>query len=425
MSAFRTGSQGSPGRRSLLTGALRSHVVRQATAFAGGTLAANAVAIISTAIVTRHLSSSDFGNYAFAVSLLGFAALFFEFGFFVPASRLAAVREGLERRAVIGSALLLYIPVAAAYSATILLLSFRVDHWFHVDVESMLVVAAPFAVGFPFVFVLQQLAQGVDRLHVASAAAAAAQTLFVLLLALQLEVGDGFSSTAALVLRSIAFSVAGLTCAIWLRPVFSRTRDWIKQIVFETRAWGLQLYVGRVLSIGTYNMDVLMLGIWASSRSVGLYVLAGSVATVSGLPVTGMAAALFARMASAARIERRWLFAATLIGAGAVVVASFLAEPFIRVFFSSRYVDAAALVFPLAFAQFLRGITTVFNTFLSAHGRGRELRNAGIVLTGSNIVLNFALIPPYGAQGAAWASVLALAANFAAHVISYRRSYPL
>jgi Na+-driven multidrug efflux pump len=68
-------------------------------------------------------------------------------------------------------------------------------------------------------------------------------------------------------------------------------------------------------------------------------------------------------------------------------------------------------------------VTGIFNTFLSGHGRGRDLRNAGFVLTGSNIAFNFALIPPFGAAGAAWASLLALLANLIAHVVFYRRSY--
>ena len=59
--------------------------------------------------------------------------------------------------------------------------------------------------------------------------------------------------------------------------------------------------------------------------------------------------------------------------------------------------------------------------YLSAHALGRALRNAGLVLTVSNVVFNFALIPPFGAAGAAWASVLALVANLAAHVVGYRR----
>jgi len=45
------------------------------------------------------------------------------------------------------------------------------------------------------------------------------------------------------------------------------------------------------------------------------------------------------------------------------------------------------------------------------------------VLALSNVAFNFALIPRFGAQGAAWASLLALGVNFLAHVYFYRRAY--
>jgi O-antigen/teichoic acid export membrane protein len=90
--------------------------------------------------------------------------------------------------------------------------------------------------------------------------------------------------------------------------------------------------------------------------------------------------------------------------------------------FSSRYGPAAALVLPLALAQAVRGVTGVYNTYLSAQGRGRELRSANIILTASNAVLNLGLIPLFGAKGAAWASFVALVINLAAHVYYYRRA---
>jgi O-antigen/teichoic acid export membrane protein len=182
------------------------------------------------------------------------------------------------------------------------------------------------------------------------------------------------------------------------------------------------LFVGRVLSIGTYNMDVLMLGLWANPRLVGLYVLASSLTFASGLPVQAVAAALFARMTRAPGIARSWLVLATSLGAACAIGVSLLAEPAIRLFFSARYAAAAGLVPPLALAQFVRGITGIYNTFLTAHGAGVALRNAGIVLTVSNVAFNFALIPPFAAVGAAWASLFALLANLVAHIVFYRRS---
>lgn len=406
-------------------GALWSRTAREAAGFAGAGLLANVFAVIATALLTRNLVPTEFGSYAFAVSLLFFVALFFEFGVFVPAARLAAVADGRKRREVVGAALLVYLPVGAVFSVTIFVLSFWIDGWFRVDVDDALRIAAPAAVAFPFVFVLQQLAQGVDRLHVASMATALGQLLLVALLALCLGVLGGLSPSSALVLRSLALLIASIVAAVWLRPVFGAVGHWARELVGQAREWGFQVFVGRVLSTGTYNMDVLMLGLWTNSRSVGLYVLAGSLASASGLPVIGIAAALFARMAREPAILRRWLFVATVVGAVFALAAWLLAEPAIRILFSARYVAAAGLVLPLALAQVVRGVTGIFNTFLSAHGRGTALRNAGLVLATSNIAFNFALIPPFGAYGAAWASLLALVLNLMAHVFFYRRSYAL
>jgi O-antigen/teichoic acid export membrane protein len=168
-------------------------------------------------------------------------------------------------------------------------------------------------------------------------------------------------------------------------------------------------------------MDVVMIGALANSRSVGFYSLAGSVAAAAGLPVVGMSSALFASMARAPRIRRHWLLLAIGIGTLCALLASALAEPFIRLAFSPRYAPAAALVLPLALAQAVRGVTSVYNTFLSSHGHGRQLRNTSFILTGSNLIFNFALIPPYGAAGAAWASLAALIVNLVAYVVSYQR----
>ena len=404
---------------------LRSRTATQAATFTGASLVASALAVVSTALVTRNLRTTEFGSYSFAVSLMLFVALFFEFGLFLPAARLAAVAGLRDRREVIGAALLVYLPIGALFSITIFFLSFWVDRWFNVQAGDALRVTAPVAIGIPFVFVLQQLAQGVDRLHVSSLTAVLTQLLFVVLLVLWLGVGPGLSSSSALVVRTLAFLIAGLAGALWLRPVLGAVGQRALELVRQAREWGFQLFIGRVLSVGTYNMDVLMLGLWATPRWVGLYVLASSLTSVSGMPVMGFCSALFPRMARVPTIDRRWLTIASAVGLACAIGVTVLAEPVIRILFSPRYVAAAGLVLPLAVAQLVRGVTTVFNTFLSAHAQGAALRNAGLVLTLSNVAFNFALIPAYGAQGAAWASLLALVANFIAHVVSYRRSYSL
>jgi O-antigen/teichoic acid export membrane protein len=208
---------------------------------------------------------------------------------------------------------------------------------------------------------------------------------------------------------------------VWLQPVIADLSRHTRKLFVQAREYGFHIYVGRVLSIGTYNMDVLMLAALTNARAVGLYSLAGAVAAGLGLPMNAFASVLFRRMVQSERLDRRWLALSWSVGAVTVVGAAALGGVVLRAVFSGSYAAAASLLVPLTMAEAMRGTTGLYNSFLTAHARGRELRNAGLVLTISNVLLNFALIPPFGAAGAAWASVLALVANLGAHMIGYRR----
>jgi O-antigen/teichoic acid export membrane protein len=127
-------------------------------------------------------------------------------------------------------------------------------------------------------------------------------------------------------------------------------------------------------------------------------------------------------MTSATRIEGSWLAFGWGTGLAGAVAVTVLAYPLIPLILGKRYVGALALIPVLALAEAIRGVTTVYNTYLSARGIGKALRNAAIALTLSNLAFNLILIPPFGAMGAAWASVGALVVNLVAHVVSYRKS---
>ena len=405
--------------RSHLRSGTRSRAVREASIFTASNVLVGVLGIVSTAVLARNLTTREFGSYAFAVSFLAFVALLFDFGFFAPAARLAARSEPRAQREITGAALVLYAPIGLAYCIAMFGLSFRVDAWFHVSASHPLRIAALFAFALPLIPIVQQLAQGVDRLHIASISLVVLQALLVALLVIS---AGSLSPTKALVLRCLSVAGAALCAVVWLRPSFRFLRKWLTELVRETRRYGFAIYVGRILSIGTYNMDVLMLGVFTNARSVGFYTLAGSIAAAANLPVLGLSTALFAPMARARKIRRQLLVVGASLGLITALAAWALAKPFIELVFSDRYAPAAALVLPLALAQAVRGLTGFYNTFLSAQGEGRALRNAGIVLTVSNLVFNFALIPPFGAMGAAWASLFALVANLGAHVIFYRRA---
>lgn len=398
-----------------------SRVVAQTAVFASASAGASLLAAVATAILARALPTEDFGAFSFALSFLLFVALFFEFGFFVAAARTATSRNALERRGLVGASLLAYVPLGLAYSLTVFGLSYLVDGVFDVHTGSAVRSVAPLAFVYPFVLVGMLLAQGVDRLHVFSVSTLVLQFAFIALLGVVFAATGSVDVREALWARTAAVALAGGILVGWLRPRFQGSRPRLRQLAGEARSFGFRVYVGRIFGTGTYNMDVLMLAVWTSPSTVGFYSLAAALAAASGLPVSGMASALFPRMGSKASLDRKWLSAAWIVGLGCAATAWLLASPVVDAAFSGRYAPAAGLVLPLALAQALRGVTGIYNWFLTAHARGRDLQTSAFVLAGSNLLFNFALIPAFGAQGAAWASLLALAANLGAHVVFYRR----
>ncbi|MBV9819726.1 MAG: polysaccharide biosynthesis C-terminal domain-containing protein [Solirubrobacterales bacterium] len=400
---------------------LQSRDALQAAFFTATAIGGSLLNGITLVLLAHLMSVVAFGSYSFAQTFLQIGGMLFEFGLFLPVARLAT-KEVSARREIIGAALALYVPVAVGFALAVFGSSLLVDSVFSVHAGLALRVSAGFAVVYPFTTIAVFLCQGADRLHLYSASVPVGSGLLAIVLGVLIALGAHLSPPVALVIASGSMLLGYLPVAILIRPVFRNLRTHMRSFVEQARTYGFGVYVGRVLAIGTYQMDILMLGGFADAKTVGLYVLAGAIASTIATPSVGLGNALFGRMVTSNEIPRRWLLSSCAISVVGVTATWALTGPFLAVLFPRSYADASAYVIPLAIAAALRGPTSVFNSFLSAQGRGRELRNAASVLTVSNLVLNLGLIPPFGATGAAWASAVALFANLVAHVHYYKRS---
>ncbi len=400
---------------------LSSTLLRQSGLYTATNLGISLLGAVVSALLARNLTTNDFGAYSFASALLVFAAGFFEFGLFVPAGRLASTDPDSGQREIAGAAVLTYVPVGIAFSLLILGLSFVADGLFRVHAGGILRMASIVAFALPFGLLAEWLAVGTGRLHRYSLVTFGAQLLFVILVSGAFALSKPISPAGAVSLQLAAIALGWFAFVFWLRPKFSNARRRVGQLLGGARDYGLQVYLGRILSIATYNLDVPMLGALASPSAVGYYVLATAISGASGMPALAFSTALFRNLAGRPLIERRWLLISIAVASVSTALAWFLAAPFVRLIFTDRYAPAVALVVPLAAAAGVRGVTGLYNSFLTAHRRGKELRSAGMALTVSNLILNVALIPPFGAAGAAWASLIALIVNLGAHIIGYRR----
>jgi O-antigen/teichoic acid export membrane protein len=224
--------------------------------------------------------------------------------------------------------------------------------------------------------------------------------------------GDGI---AALVLAGLVFA-AGIP-----RPSLSGGVALLKQSGYIT--------LSRVFRTLIVTFDVILLGIIAGSRDVGLYtaayrvcMLVTTVAVATHVVfLPGISQATADRTKSSDEVLGRSLALTSAvilpICSGGIVVA----RPLLILLFGAEY-GAATLAFQLLLTSIalLAIHGTIHNVFIGVHRTGREalLFGIGSVL---NVVLNLTLIPAYGLTGAAVATVAAEAFILIASVISIER----
>ncbi|MEI7889825.1 MAG: heparinase II/III family protein, partial [Actinomycetes bacterium] len=312
-------------------------------------------------------------------------------------------------------------PVGLFFSLLVFGFSFVASSIFDQPIGDSLRVLAPLAIVWPFSsYIGMMISRGRERLGAAAMSGVVGQA-FVLLVVL-LAANSKTGALPMLVAVGVGNWIAALVLVRWLEPTRRRIGPPLRAIARARRDWGFKAYLGRIMSIGTYNLDVIMLGIFASSVAVANYTLSVAIASSLGLPAVAYSASRYARMAHATHIPRR-SFVNSAILSVLVIPATFAMTAVVITFvLPDSYEPMLWLSLPLSVAQSIRGMSGLINIYLVSHGRGREQMVQGAAMAGTNIVLNFALIPPFGAQGAAWASAAALLVNLLVYVFLYKRT---
>ena len=90
-----------------------------------------ASAFISNILMAKTMGVTNFGIYSFAVAVIMFLSIFFEFGYIASVSRLLIKNDDpLKEKELFGLALVVCIICFLFFSLTILIISFFIDNFF-------------------------------------------------------------------------------------------------------------------------------------------------------------------------------------------------------------------------------------------------------------------------------------------------------
>ena len=155
------------------------------------------------------------------------------------------------------------------------------------------------------------------------------------------------------------------------------------------------------------TVDMLMLGVLSNPEQVGLYSAAYRILNQLLLAYYMLTGALYPQLARQDAAQRRRMLRprifVALLAAGSVLASllAFFRVPLLGVVFGRPFVAAAPLLLLLAFVLPLDFLTSYLSNAYLAWSMERSVLTCAAVAAGSNIVLNAATIPRYGALAAA------------------------
>ncbi len=222
----------------------------------------------------------------------------------------------------------------------------------------------------------------------------------------------------ALHIFSVSFSFALGAYLLWrLVPPALRARP---EPIYEARAWraaALPIALTTGLQVLNQNIDIVMLGWLRSAEEAGIYKIAVSAAAIVSLGLGAVNQALaphfarlhqlddYGRLQRLVTLSARGILALSLPPMLLMVLAG---EEVLTLFFGHDYASGKTALAIIAFGQLVNAAMGSVGLLLNMTGHERQTFRAVLAAAFANVGLNLALIPAWGAIGAAIAATTSL-----------------
>jgi len=262
---------------------------------------------------------------------------------------------------------------------------------------------------------LQTLLQGFERLQASALVTFVVEVAKLPICTLLVLIGQGMVGAYSGYLISL---LAGIAVALLL---FRRTYGSLsgsESVARELLVYAVPLWLNAIFTTVISNVDDVVIGLFRPPQEVAFYAVASGLIQVLVLLPSVLNTVYFPRVASLfarredATVYRTMedLFSKTvnyllILYVPAAAGLFYLADPLISILFEGQYGPSAFLLEILVVNLIPLSLMPVIAPYFAASNRARALTLYMGVATVFNVTLNLALIPTYGAAGAAVAAV--------------------
>lgn len=374
------------------------------------------VSFVAKLLIARYLGPVNYGAVSIGLKIMTAMSIFVLVGLDRGVGRyLPRFDESTQRSGVLRSALEIALPIALVASVCLFLaadlIAVRVFHDAAVaPVIRVFSVVLPFATVFRLAIgSVQGMQQSVPKVIIQNFTLPVSRFLLVAGVLV-----FGLGTVAAAWAYGFAYVVAGLLGVYYLirhTPLLGATRA--ASMHRRLLAFSAPLMITAAMTQILSHIDTFILGYFASTGIVGVYnvvyplaQLLTVVLSAFGFMVMPVISSLDAEgsveeMRRTYQLSTKWILLATL---PVFLVVLLFPETVIGVTFGPEYESGALALSVLAVGFFTHAIVGPNSNTLTSVGRTRLIMYDNVIVAGTNIALNFLLIPEYGILGAAVAT---------------------
>ena len=377
---------------------------------------------IGTSVLnTRILGADGFGDYKFVLSIFGFLMVFFSVGIFHTGGRLIAHKKYEDvKPQLIGTLYVITGIIAVGFIIANFAASYIQESIFDNDLGYLIRLFLPLLFVFPFKEGIIKFLEGDNKIYGLSAFDIAPKIFYlVVLLAVGYFFTIGVEGALAIFLVANALAVIAMTPV--LKPKFKNIRTHASVLLKENKTHGYHIYIGALISNGSMQIGTFAISYYLDNTNVGFFNLANTIAVPLSMIPQAVGTAFFKEFANLKEIPKKVVYATLGVSLLAFVVFVASIKYVILFLYSEEFLPVVQLVYIVSFSYLIQGMFLVLNRFLSAHGIGKDLRNASFARGIVNIVGFLFLTKLYGTVGACFTLLLANTAYMTYLFIKYRQ----
>lgn len=365
------------------------------------TVASALLGILTSVLNTYFLPPDLFGDVKYVGNLISFCSGFLLLGYFVSGCRLIAIEKN-ERiiREFKGVLILILGITSLLLVGSVVILAGWNAFLGNRAMAIMFLVSIPVCASPLLQNYINTVLPGDNQIGMISFSRIAPSVLYLMVAFLVFRIWGATPVVMILLLHGSIVTVCLFVIASE-RPSFRHLRQRFRQLNVENRQYGIQVYWGSVCGVSLGYLAGITLGWFGKDNTeVGLFSLALAITGPLAMLPMIIGTVFFRRFANSNRIESRVIWFTLLLTSGSFLAFALLIHPLVSLLYSKDYASVAGYSIWLAGGACLNGIGDMFNRFLGAHAKGKELRNGAIMCGMILLVGNLAGVYFFGIQGA-------------------------